>query len=269
MRHLRMIGLCLVAAFALGAVMSATASAELPEVVECAKAAKLGKKYTGDYTDKKCSKEASAKEIEEGKTNKYVLRPWDKEPSKVKAFKGKGAGSNLDVVGLGEVTCTSSTDEGKFTGPKTAGGIKVTFKGCEVDHEKCHSKSAASGEIKTNTLDGEVGYINKATKEVGADLKAESGPYEAEFECGVLPLDAVVKGSVIGIVEPINKFTKEATFTFERLGTTQLPSKLEGGLPDTLVVEECGACNPIGSGEKESGMQNEVVNKGEELELLA
>jgi hypothetical protein len=293
MRHVRIVGLSLVAVLALSAGIAASASAEtLPAIYECAKApketvewkegTKLKKKavYTGAFNDKKCS-EPNTTDVyrikgeqvghKAGPEGKYEFQPWNLEAKKgiVKVFKGKGAGSNLDVVGLGEITCTSSSDEGYFTGPKTAGKIKVTFKGCEVDGEKCHSASAAAGEIKTNTLDGEIGYINEAKKEVGADLKPESSPNEAEFACGVLPLNVLVKGSVIGVAEPINKFSKEATLTFERLGTTQLPTKLEGGLPDTLVVETCGACNPVGSGEKESGMQSKVTNKGEELELVA
>jgi hypothetical protein len=282
MRHLRILSVGAVVALASVASAAASASAEtLPAVYECGHAPKetvtvKGKPksvYTGMYTDKKCSKLApEGKYRAEGKPEgKYEFQPWNLEAKKGKAkvFKGKGAGSNLDVVGLGEVTCTSSSDEGFFSGPKTADKIKVTFKGCEVDAEKCHSKGAATGEIKTNTLDGEVGYINKAKKEVGVDIKAESGLYEAEFECGTLPLDAVVKGSVVGLVEPINKYSKEATFTFERLGTTQEPTKLEGMPTDTLIVEECGNCKPIGSGEKESAMQNKVTNKGEELYLLA
>jgi len=270
MRQLRITGLCLLAAFALGAVASATASAELPELRECAKVKVKG---TGIW-NKGCKVEG--KHNRELKENEYEIQPWNLEAKKFKAkvFKGKGKGSNLDVVALGEITCTSSTDEGKFTSPKTAGGIKVTFKGCEVDHEKCSNViregKEVPGEIKTNTLDGEVGYINKANKEVGADLKAEApGGYEAEFHCGTNPpLNVVVKGSVIGFVTPINTFTKKATFTFERLGTTQRPEKLEGGLPDTLVVQTCSGCNPVGAGEDASGMQNKVENTGEELELV-
>lgn len=270
MKYLRISILCLVASFALGAIAAATASAELPAVYECFATAKVGGKYTGKYTEKKCQKEATTKEVEEGKKNKYEWREWDKEPSKVKTFKGKGGSADLAVQGSVTVTCSKSADSGKFTGPKTAGDVVAIFSGCEVAGIKCENTSKA-GEIKTNPLDGEVGYINKAKTEVGADLKPETGPYFAEFECkeSPFPLRLRTGGSVIGEVTPVNTLTKEATFHFREAGGHQLPEEFESGLPDTLITGTCKGVGCTPNGEDPSAEETTVTNKGEELELKA
>ena len=70
--RLKIMGLCLVAVFAMTALVSASASAAEPAFYECHKL--TAKPYTGKYTDKKCTKEATAKEQAEGKKNKYELQ---------------------------------------------------------------------------------------------------------------------------------------------------------------------------------------------------
>lgn len=265
MKRIARIGLAAaVAAALLASVVVASASAAEPALFECAKAPKVEKKYTGRYTDKKCSKEASEAERLEGKTNKYELKEG---VGKGKEFKGKGAGANLEVVGIGGVACTSSSDEGKFASPKTAAGITVTFKGCELSGHKCENTGKA-GEIKTNPLKGVVGYINRATHEVGVDLSAESGTYEAKFDCGELEMR--VSGSVVGLVtSPLNVFTKVATLEFTQSAGRQHVQSLEGEPKDTLVSEIAKLGTESWGGPAESGESTEVTNKGEELELKA
>jgi hypothetical protein len=268
-RYLRITGLCLVVIVSVSAIASASASAELPTLYECAKAAKVGKKYTGKFTDKKCTKEATAKEIEEGKTNKYEFQEWNKEPKKIKAFKGKGGRADLAIEHSVTVACAKSTDSGKFTGPKTAGDVVAIFTGCEIAGLKCSNTSKA-GEIKTNPLDGEVGYINKTKKEVGADLKPESGLYFAEFQCEeAIPLRLRVGGSVIGRINPINTMTKEATFEFRESGGKQEVQKFETGLSDILIAETCKGTGCTPSDPENAAEETIAVNKGEELELVA
>jgi hypothetical protein len=260
MRNLRIIGLCMGAMLVLGAVSASAAMAEEPAIYECAKAPKVEKKYTGHYSSKKC--EASSYHAEGGQ--KYELQEWNlaAKKGKTKAFKGKGGGANLEIEGVGGVTCTKSTNTGSFTGPKTAGKITAIFTGCLLHSAPCTSAGAKSGEVKTKALDGIVGYINKAKDEVGVELKAEGGLYEAEFVCGELNLR--VSGAVVGKVKPpYNHFTKETTLVFEQSGGVQNPTKLEGGPTAALCTEiDEGACHP-------SAESTETTGKGEELELKA
>jgi hypothetical protein len=275
MKRIEVIGVCLtiVVAFAWAIVVSASAAE--PALYECAKAAKVGKKYTGKYTDKKCSKEATAKEIEEGKTNKYELKEGF---GKGKLFKGKGKGVDLEEAEIGGITCMSSTDTGKFTSPKTAVNIVVTFKGCSFAGKKCTSEGAQAGELVTNPLKGEIGYLagkGTETPKVGIDLSAESGEVLAVgYNCFFGAAVMAVTGSVIGEVTPVNVFTKEWTWTFRQtreIGVQEW-TKFEEGPKDILRTHVCDetGCNPLkhGSG-AQTALETTVANKGEELELKA
>src|ERR1700729_2711893 len=95
--RLKIMGLCLVAMFALTAMVSASASAAEPEFYECAKVA------GGKFADKKCSTPGS------GKTAKYELQEGiGKGKGGKHAFKGKGGKATLHTPAVsGEVTCKS------------------------------------------------------------------------------------------------------------------------------------------------------------------
>lgn len=274
MRHLKTIALTLTAIFALSATVAAAgASAEtLPEVYQCVKAKKEGKpaKYVGHYSGKKC--EESTYHAEGGQ--KYELEPWNAagKGGKVKQFKGKSSAAFLEVVGLGPVKCKKGSDTGEFTGPKTVGKVNVIFTGCELNTKPCHN-TPTSGEIKTKTLKGEIGYFDETfgkphAQGVGIDLTPETGIFEAEgVECSTLLLR--VTGSVIGEVEPpYNVFTKEVKLKFEQAAGKQAIQSFEGLPKDTLLTE---TWNGTGWNEPgaESAQSGEAVNKGEELELKA
>lgn len=279
MRHLRILGLALTAAFALAAIGTATASAALPEVLQCAKAKKEGKTYLGHYSGKKC--EASTYHAEGGQ--KYELEPWNAAgkggQSKVKKFTGKSGIAFLEIYHVGPVTCKKGADTGEFTGPKTVGNVNVTFTGCELDKASC-SSGVTAGEIKTKTLKGTIGYFDEefkkpVAKAVGIDLSAqEAGGYLAEFSCALALFR--VSDSVIGEVKaPYNVFTKEVKLHFSQADGEQGIQSFEGEAKDTLCTETLGAdewhaCHTESEPHAgESGQSGEAENKGEELELKA
>lgn len=278
MRHLKIVSLCLAAAFAVAALGAATASASLPAVYQCVTAKKVGKKYVGHYLDKKCSKPASPAEIEEGKKNKYELEEWNEAgkggASKVKEFKGKSGTAFLEIKGVGPIKCKKGSDTGKFTGPKTVGDINVTFTGCELNKVKCQT-TATLGEIKTKTLKGEIGYVDEVFgtpvehTTVGIDLTPESGAYEAEdILCEASKLR--VTGSVIGeVLPPYNVFTKEVKLRFQQSAGKQAIQNLEGMPKDTLLTETWSGIAEEYNPPIESAQSGEAANKGEELELAA
>ncbi len=257
--RLKMMGLCLVAVFALTAALSASASAAEPAFYECHK--QTTKPFTGKFTDKKCSVAASPTEITEGKKNKYELQ--EGIGAKGKAFKGKGGSATLHTPAVGgEVTCKSFKDEGHVATPTTENKVISEFKTCTSLGKKCTSPGQKAGTIKTNNLSGELGYINKAAKTVGVALQAETGSILAEFNCE--GLEIVTTGSVIGTLEPVNVFTKTEVNKFQVNGEGfQTIKKFEGG--PTHVLQSL----INGSGPFESGQQAEATNKGEELEVKA
>jgi hypothetical protein len=257
MTRMRIMGLGLVAAFAMAAVAAASASAT-PTFYQCAKAAKVGKIYTGKYTDKNCT-EFNAKS--EGK---YELKAG---VGKGKAFKGKGPAAVLHTPAVGgEVTCKASKDEG-FNTLNGQEKVKVTFTGCASLGKTCNSVGAKSGEIKTNPLSGTLGYISAAGPKVGVSLTGEAGKPSAEFACGTGAgsLNIVTTGAVIGeVTGNINKISKESTDAFTVTGGgLQTVTSFEGGPMEVLET------SINGSPKIESGEQTTTVNKGEALEIKA
>jgi hypothetical protein len=248
--RLKIMGLCLVAMFAMAAAVTASASAAEPAFYECKKVAA----GTGEFSDKKCSTKAT------GKTAKYVLQEG---VGKGKEFKGKGGKATLHTPAVGgEVTCKSFADKGLIATPTTETKVVSTFKTCESLKKKCLSPGAKAGTIVTKPLKGVLGYINKGTHSVGVALSPETGTVLAEFNCE--GLEIVTTGSVIGTMSPVNVFTKTENTVFAVNGEGfQTVKNFEGG--PTQVLES----KINGSGPFESGQQAEAANKGEELEIKA
>ncbi len=265
MTRIRMIGLCLVAAFALSALVAATASASGPNWYECAK-------VTGGKYEKGCGKK--------GGKGGYALQVG---LGKGKAYKGKGGEAVLHTVipGKGDikVACAGAKD---VVTPVLGGvaKVKVTFSKCKSGGSPC-SSAAKKETIETASLAGPLGYISKSPVVIGTELANEANPatgVTTEFECTGLA-KVRVKGASIGIqTGDIGNFSKEYTSTFEvgpylgelKAGYTPLTNtpEFEGGSPSVLLTElnaeETGnTWQPEGS--LPAGQQMVAVHKGESL----
>jgi len=247
MKRMRIVGLCLVAVFALSAVIAASASAAAPEFQVCGKAAKAGKLYTGKYTDKACSKEASPTEITEGKKNKYEREEWSK--AKKKGFKGKNKGTpHNQIVNPfgecnpetekcetkpakveGETECTKEAVVGEVTGPKTE-TFKTIYTGCSAgEFGACHTAGASEkkAEIKTNGLEGELVFLNAAKTEVGLRVKGLGGGGElAQYECAEGLLKVNVFGEVLAKVKGNTDSANKKTVTAVEHGALKMQSQM-------------------------------------------
>jgi len=240
MKRMRIVGLCLAAVFALSALVASSASAAGPEFKVCGKAAKSGKLYTGKYTDKACSKEASPAEITEGKKNKYERVSWEK--AKKKKFKGKNKGSphNNIVNPFGEksgggkepakiegtTTCTKEAVNGEVTGPKEE-KWKTVFTGCEALSTPCNTAGAKSGEIKTQELEGTLVYLSKDHTKVGIQVKGLGPEGElAQYECLNKGLNVVVTGQIIAETTGNINIANKKTITGAKEGPLRMQSTM-------------------------------------------
>jgi hypothetical protein len=218
-RHVRMLGLCLVAVLAVGAYAVSSASALEWGKCEnvgsggnytgpnCTKAEKAKPKGSGSYEWRKAS-EVAAKRVAEGKSANVpfsgenvgsggVLTTIYRECN---VSYGGGfsvretrqgcteAGYSEKVFSEGETTnveCAKENNTGETEGKNGVANVKVVFKGCVLYGSiPCNSAGAEEGEIHTSTLKGKLGYISKSAKEVGVLLEpvAHHGAF-AEFEC--------------------------------------------------------------------------------------
>jgi hypothetical protein len=267
MKRMRILGLAILAVFALGAIVASAASAVEPGWYECAKNKESGK------LEKGCAKE--------GGKGGYEVKPGI---GKGKAFKGKGGEAKLHtaIPGKGDipVECAGFKDEGHAALPNLQVKVVAKFSKCKFAGLPCQS-GTKSGEIVTNSLAGELGYVSKSPLVVGASLYAETEPgagKEAEFTCtGAAKIR--VHGGVIGTQEgDINAFSKTSTIDYDTAEAELIPgfksvinedTKFEGG-PFTVLLtefEQGKGWEPEGG--LPSGQEAEGANKGEAIEVKA
>src|SRR5262245_26706047 len=153
MRRIKIAGLCLVAALVASIAATATASATAPEFGRCVKNVPVEKKYSGSYSDSKCTKAVAPAEKE--KKGKYEWLPGPGDNNK---FTTSGGAATLATKGGKTVTCTSEKSSGEFiagTDNKHESTI-VEFAGCVSNTFKCTTEGKGSGELVTRELLGEV-----------------------------------------------------------------------------------------------------------------
>jgi hypothetical protein len=254
MKRIKIMGLCLVAVFALSAMTAAGAGAA-PAYFACVKTT------GGKFSEKKCATPGS------GKTAKYELVQGN---GKGKVFKGKSLKGHTAILTTPKlssvVQCTSFTDEGSIEA-SGLGQDKLlsVFKKCTSAKKNCTSGAPAkTGEIHTFALKGSLGVIKASPLSVGVKLSAESGGLLAEFNCEGLKVKT--EGSVIGIVTGgINTFSKASQDAFTvNSKFEQVPNKFEGESEISALVTSIN-----GEGPFESGQEAAAENKGEELEIKA
>lgn len=193
-----MLGLCLVAVFALSAVATASASASgRPEFKMCVK------KKDGNYNAGCASHSAMGK----GKAELKEVAAGMKFTSKSKATKIKADGK--------VVTCSKDTDKGELLDQFTE-MVTITFTGCKTGSTTCGS----AGTIKTGLLSGNLYFINASESERGIAFSNEETGVFAEFKCGSETV--VLEGDLIGATK---NSSKGLTITFAVNGSGEQAHK--------------------------------------------
>jgi hypothetical protein len=150
-----------------------------------------------------------------------ALPEWQKEakpltetlPFKVKGLTGQFDSSKIDV------TWTSVGGKGVIKGSNEVAKLSLVFWGSKVKilKEECevNSPGAAKGEIVTKELKGSIGYLNKASKIVGALAQPVSGTTVTEIEGKCFEGKEDVLGSAVGeVTSELNKETSGVTLSF-------------------------------------------------------
>jgi hypothetical protein len=252
-RHVRMLGLCLAAVFAVAAIAATSASA-LPEWGQCFK-----KGAGGKYTDSNCTKKASSKspgEFEWRKstevsaankkfeghnvgsggvlTTEFALCEGAEsvKESRIPRSKCTAEGGEILLPTPQKIECESESNHGEATGTKEVKNVTVVFRGCKLFGTTACSNGSEEGEIAVNLLKGSLGYISKSKKEVGVLLEpaAKKQPF-ATFICGGFLSTVVGVGNekegaayspektggydgIISPIAPINRMTAGLTQTY-------------------------------------------------------
>ncbi len=263
MRHVRMLGLCLVAVFAIAAIAATSASAAKPEWGQCYE--KAGGKYANAGCTTKAKKGAGAFEWRKGSevTHRHftgeggtgildaALR--DCVQGNQFAMPGcEGKENPTEEESHIQVECKTEHATGEASGKNEVKGVLVIFHECVGLGTAPCSNTQHEGEIQVNVLKGTLGYINKSNKEVGVDLNpaVKHGEF-AQFSClgvittvvgegghekvaGHTEAPVYAGGGGDGIISPItpvdtmtNTFTQ--VYTVNEATDENIPSAFEGG----------------------------------------
>jgi hypothetical protein len=166
--------------------------------------------------------------------------------------------------GKAALKSTSADGGGEFT-TATSGTAFSIFHSVELIAAglKCNSAGQAAGDVKTETLTEETGWISKGAGQAGVDFKPAAGLYLAILHCG--PVEVKVSGSVIGETSPnnVSSLTSKLDLRANAGKTANAPEKFEAPAPkDTLSSE---VCTPGCAAASESYQQQEnitVTNHG-------
>jgi hypothetical protein len=225
MKRARVIGLCVIATFAISAISVASASAEAPEFGRCLEHAK------GRFQDAGCTTAAKGRTGGFGWSSGAVARKFTAQ---------QRAETRMELVlGAGhlQLLCRAESNTGEFTGTKTVVLTPLHFTGCEIAGGSCTSAAQPPGNIVTAAMRGELGIINKGEgivrPQLGLKLEPSTGEVFAEFEC-FPALKYIVTRSVIGHFVPLNSMTTAPIFWTEGSDTKQYPEEFEGGPPTFL-----------------------------------
>ena len=161
MKRIRLLGLTLIAVFALGALASASAFAEEPTL-----------------------------------TNEAGVVPTAGSPQPFAAE--SPTATELITSAGGKVGCTSALGKGSFTS-QDSGEVEIEFKGCTDEGAKCNSDGTA-GVINVKGPTQLVDVLPTGTLDLGVwiEPKSKAGG-TLKFTCGTIKTE--VLGSVIGVVD--------------------------------------------------------------------
>ena len=263
MRHVRMLGLCVIAAFALGAVAAASASASLPEFGTCREA------VFGKYKDAGCTEPVADRYTNEGKYEWYSGKHYVSPKGTVRSFEHFHLEVELGPTSFETetgktISCTEGRGEYILGTSKTLrpGESWLELTGCESEGKECKGtlgysdgpgqmedllfveyENPETGEIEPDALKGKFGFIHAPT-EVGLDLAPSSKKekHESMFiaECegslAVVYIGGSKHGgnSIISKIEPLNQMTSSFTQEFSGSGGVQNPLSFEGKKEDVL-----------------------------------
>ena len=215
-RLIRIAGLCLVAACALGAVAATSALATAPEYGRCLKKAKAEGK---GFTSNKCITAG------EGKKAKYE---WIPGAGKTK-FETKGGIGILTSVNGQKVECKTESSAGEFFegNNKEAGNMTIKFNECVALGQACTSPGAKAGELVTNDVEALIGWESKAKKKTDIELhpaKSVTSGLFIEFECAGLVVK--VRGKILVPIKN-DKMTSSEVLKYKASKGKQKPEKWE------------------------------------------
>jgi probable HAF family extracellular repeat protein len=212
-----------------------TAAPALPELGRCVSLPTANGKYkTAACTTKSTNED----------TGKFEWQPW---PTQRNDYSFRNGAAKLETTGKTTITCTENTLRGDYTGSETA-SMFLRLGGCELHGRPntiCQSTDAGAGEIVSDELHAELGFITAATKPtVGWAIHPAIGTTIATFECDSTQF--VLAGRVVATVAKLDKMVAAFTLKFKATKGKQEPESLLSVSSETLHLEAPEATEQAG-----------------------
>jgi hypothetical protein len=239
MKRMRIMGLCLVAAFAFSA-LAASSSFGAAEIGRC-----VAKAGTGKFKNANCTEKAGTKVEEKA----FEFLKGAKSETEGVHFTSAGGEGVLETVSGTKITCSTQSATGKYDEDsgviKEVESVVAKFEGCGIPAlgTKCNSTGEPEGNIATFLLKGPLGYIageKTKTPTVGQLLTPEKAKgFFAEFKCLSGGITVKVKGKegavegktggncVIAPVENANEMSLTAKQVYSGSGGKQSPQHFQ------------------------------------------
>lgn len=134
-----------------------------------------------------------------------------------------------------KVTCRGESGSGEYSGIKEVANVVIKLTGCESLGKKCTTPSLAEGELETKTLEGALGWEDRAAKRPAFDLfpVGKAGAL-MEYRCiGAVPI--TLSGSVLVPIKA-DKMLSTVTLGYRASKGRQKPEDLEGEPADVLTA---------------------------------
>ena len=223
MRHVRTLGLALIAGFAFAALAAGSASAAQPEYLKCAKAAKVESKETGNFNDKLCT-EANSKG--EGKYATSAL-------TTPLAYTGKSKATTLYYSRPGgpivwELTCKKGTETAEISEATSEEGV-ITLASCALTNELAKAKAVKCSGAVTVPF---AGALREETVPASPRPGITYVLFLPEYSCGGVSFDTTTAFPfVTGEVTPTSK-GEFGSFTVNKAtGEQSIEQWVEEGSP--------------------------------------
>jgi hypothetical protein len=214
--RLACVALCLLASTAGAGIAASGAAAEAPEFGHCVKQVAVEKAFHGEFRDARCTEAVSPEEEARKGRWEWVPGPGP-NPGLAMTF---GPITLSTVTGL-TVTCKEGAGTGELlVGTNKEASLTAAFVGCSAIGIPCSTPGKASGEISTNSLVAEAGWLEQAGGKTALELRPVGEGSFTQFICLVIAAEA--RGGVLAQIDN-GKITSTETLRLKMSKGVQNP----------------------------------------------
>jgi hypothetical protein len=183
--------------------------------------------------------------------------------AKTVGFTFKG-GFGQTSLGTKKWSWSGVSGGGTIEGPNKIVNAEIVFTGSKIGACTVHSPGAPAGSVVVTLVEGRIGYLEEATKNVGLLLSKTAAVFTEIAEAAGCNKAITLTGNAIGKITPVNSETTKLFASFLVAGGKDQFTKFEGeGEEHVLHYKEAGG--PEGESTFECENEELVANEAVEV----